>query len=496
MKKLIVFVFSIPFIVLSQNDINTQNEDTLQADSFLEIIENSLFEYYKETLGKEYAYAIIDSLGYQENDKPYVSDSVIIERLNKLNANTIIEIQVNQDVINTVRYFINKRRNFTAICLGRSILYFPMYEQYLDKYNMPIELKYLSVIESGLRPTVKSRAGAVGLWQFMYRTGKMMDLHTDSYVDERMHPEKATDAACRYLKYLFGLYGDWSLALASYNAGPGNVNKAIKRAGGKMNYWEVRPFLPKETQMYVPNFIAMLYMMTYHAEHNILPKDAKIYLHETDTVCVKSGIKISHLDSIVGISYDEFIFLNPVYKTDWIPETEPAQCILLPIEKIKVFIENEDSLYRYNKILDSLGLNFVMMEKKKYHYVKQGETMASIALMYDVTITNIKDWNELRSNTVYPEQRLTILVKEKRYADTSTSSNTSSSSSNTSSSNSSSTTKTTTDGKYKYYIVKSGDSLWAISQKVGVSVAQLEKLNSSINPNKLQPGQKIIIGVE
>ena len=470
------------------------NPDSLTYQRFLDVVENSLFEYYKETWGKEMAYAIIDSLGYEEDNKPQFSDSVYIARLNQLNESTIIDIEANEDVLKTVKYFVRNRRRFTAICIGRSKLFFPMYEEHLDKYNIPIELKYLSVIESGLRPTVKSRVGAAGLWQFMYRTGRMFGLDNDSYIDERMDPEMATDAACRYLKYLHGLYGDWSIALAAYNAGPGNVNKAIRRSGGKMDYWELRPFLPKETQMYVPNFIAMVYMMNYYADHNIVPREAKVYLHELDTVCLSSSIRISHLDTLIGISAEDFLYFNPVYKTDVVPKTEPGQCIYLPVEKIDTFLVIEDSLYNYDAYLDQTGQSFVALEKKKTHIVKQEETIAQIAQKYDVTINDIRGWNGLKSNKIYPGQRLTIRLTERKYIEgsSSTASN-SSSGSSSSRSNNSSPPKTTQDGKYKYYTLKSGESLWTVSQKFGIPFATIQALNKDIDPKRMQPGDQIKI---
>jgi membrane-bound lytic murein transglycosylase D len=474
-----------------------QEEDTLEYERFIETVENSVFEYYKETWGKERAYGVIDSLGYEDNERPDVSDSTITARLIALNKTTPFEIEINPDLLRVVRYFINKRRRFTAICLGRSKLYFPMYEAYLAKYNMPLELRYLSVIESGLRPQVGSHAGAVGLWQFMYRTGRSRGLHTDSYVDERMHPEKATDAACQYLSQLHGLYGDWSMALAAYNAGPGNINKAIRRSGGKMNYWEIRPYMPKETQMYVPNFISMLYMMTYYAEHNIVPKEPKVYYHdyETDTVCLKQMVRVSYFDSIFDMSDAEFRYLNPVYKTDIIPQTIPKQCITLPNDKIKLFIDLEDSLYGYKQYLDTNNMRVVFLEKKKYHYVKPGETLGSIGLKYDVTITKIKTWNGLKYSKVYPRQKLKILVKEKQFVVPTSSTKT------TGKSTSSSAQKTTptkahtyNDGKYKYYTLKSGESLWTISQKLGIPFARLQELNKDLDPKRMQPGDKIRIG--
>src|SRR5690606_5215859 len=185
------------------------------------------------------------------------------------------------------------------IVLGRSELYFNMFEEKLAKHGLPIELKYLAVIESGLRPSAKSRAGALGLWQFMYRTGKFYNLNQNSYIDERMDPELATEAAALYLKKLHSLYDDWNMALAAYNAGPGNVNKAIRRSGGKMTYWGIRPFLPRETQGYVPNFITVAYMMTNHTLHNLIPAPAPALAHEIDTVCLKQGIRMRTLETVL-----------------------------------------------------------------------------------------------------------------------------------------------------------------------------------------------------
>ena len=494
----LLFASLIPTIFNYAQDSTTvflpNTEDTLEYERFIEVVENSLFEYYEETWGKERAYEVIDSLGYEEAERPSFSDSVYISRLDKLNKTTPIDVASNSDMIRVVKYFASKRRRFTAVCIGRSKLFFPMYEEYLDKYDMPMELKYLSVIESGLRPTVKSRVGAAGLWQFMYRTGRMFGLDNDSYVDERMDPELATDAACRYLKYLYGMYGDWSIALAAYNAGPGNVNKAIRRSGGQMNYWKLRPYLPKETQMYVPNLIAMIYMMNYYPEHNIVPKEAKVYEHEVDTVCLSNVVRISYLDSIIGMEEDDFRYLNPTYKTDIIPHTEDPQCITLPLEKIGLFLDNEDSIYNYERVLDSMKLSFVALEKKKRHVVKPDETMAQIAKKYDVTVQDIRGWNGMRSSTVYPGQQLTIMVSERKYIQgTSSSSKKPSSSNSSSSSSSSSKINYSYDGSYKYYTLKNGESLWTVSQKLGIPFGQIQELNKDLDPKRMQPGDKIRI---
>lgn len=468
--------------------------DTFQYERFLETVEHSLFEHYRETWGKERAYEVIDSMGYEDTDRPVFPDSVYVARLQKLDKTTPIDIEANADMIRTINYFAKKRRKFTALCLGRSKLFFPMYEEYLDKYDIPIELKYLSVIESGLRPTAKSRVGASGLWQFMYRTGRMYGLESDSYVDERLNPEKATDAACRYLKYLHGMYGDWSIALAAYNAGPGNVNKAIRRSGGQMNYWKLRPFLPKETQMYVPNFIAMLYMMNYYPEHNIKPVEPKIYNHEVDTICLTQTVRISYLDSLLGISKEDFEYLNPTYKTDIIPDTEEPQCITLPVDKIPLFLEKEKEIYGYERHLDSMKMSFVTLEKKKYHYVKPGESMAMVAEKYDVMVSDIKKWNGLKYTKVYPDQRLTIMIREKKYvARSQVSSVKTTGSGSSSSSSSSSKVNYSYDGKYKYYTLQNGESLWTVSQKLGIPFGTIQELNRDLDPKRMQPGDKIRI---
>jgi membrane-bound lytic murein transglycosylase D len=470
----------------------TGYEDTLQYERFIETVESSLFEYYEETWGKERAYEVIDSLGYDEADRPTFPDSVYIARLNKLNKETIIDIEANEDMLTVIKYFVRKRRKFTALCLGRSKLFFPMYEEYLDAHNIPLELKYLSVIESGLRPTAKSRVGASGLWQFMYRTGRMYGLQNDSYIDERNDPEKATDAACKYLKFLYGMYGDWSIALAAYNAGPGNVNKAIRRSGGQMNYWDLRPFLPKETQMYVPNFIAMLYMMNYYPEHNIVPFEPKVYNHEVDTICLNKTVRISYMDSIIGMSEEDFRYLNPTFKTDIIPESDQPMCITLPLDKIALFLENEEDIYGYEDRLDSLNMSFVTLEKKKIHYVKPEETMAEIGAKYNVTITDIKKWNGLRYTKIYPGQKLTIMIPERKYVEKTEVVDVKKSSSNSSSS-SSSKVSYSYDGKYKYYTLQNGESLWTVSQKLGIPFARIQELNRDLDPKRMQPGDKIRI---
>ena len=464
--------------------------DTFQTEQFLSIVEQSLFDYYKATWGTERAYKMLDELG-QPASQPTVDfpDSVYMNRLQYLTDISPFNAKPNATLLKTVKYFVHKRSRYTSVVIGRSKLYFPMFEEYLLKYDLPIELKYLPIIESALQPQGKSWAGALGLWQIMYRTGRMLDLYADSYVDDRLHPEKSTDAACRYLKYLFNLYGDWDLALAAYNSGPGNVNKAIRRAGGSTNYWAIRPYLPRETQMYVPNFYAMMYMMTFYDTHHIIPKQAEVYLYETDTVCLKASVRISHLDSILGLNSEAFKRLNPQYKTDIIPQTTPAQCISLHQSLIPDFFKLEDSLYAYQSFLDSSGQNYVILEKKTFHYVKPEETLAMIGMEYNVTVAKLREWNGLRNSSILPGQKIVVMIPEKRTLD-----NYSEPIARPSKKTSNSSQSITYSGNYKYYTLKSGESLWTVSKKLGIPFVDLQALNKDINPKKLKPGQKIRIG--
>src|SRR5574343_607686 len=319
--------------------------DTLKKDAFINTVEQSLQMFLADYANQNNYDSIITALNYEPGDAPQFSDEVYCERLEKMNEMSPFHLDCNAATLSTIKFFAQNRRGFARVVLGRSTLYFDLFEEKLAEYGLPLELKYLSVIESGLRPQVKSRAGALGLWQFMYATGKQYGLKENSYLDERMDPVKSTDAACRYLKKLFDIYGDWNLALAAYNAGPGNVNKAIRRSGGKRTYWEVRPYLPRETQNYVPNFIAATYLLTYHAEHNLLPAEPQIHYYQLDTLCLNRGIHMQTIEKLVSWSVEDIQSLNPVYKTSYIPPTLPRQCVTGPLQKIGLLVSLEDSLY-------------------------------------------------------------------------------------------------------------------------------------------------------
>lgn len=431
---------SVLLILVSFSSLNSQTrkpkpaaKDSISSEAFMRVIDETLNAYYADFANQSNFDSIINALEYEPNTIPQVSDDVYCQRLEKINEMTPFHLDCNAISLSTIRFFASNRRSFAKVVLGRSALYFDMYEAALAKYDLPIELKYLSVIESGLRPQVKSPAGALGLWQFMYGTGKMYGLTENSYIDDRMDPVKETDAACRYLKKLFGIYGDWNLALAAYNAGPGNINKAIRRSGGKRTYWEVRPFLPRETQGYVPNFIAAAYLLTYHAEHNIEPAPAKIHYYQLDTMCLTKGVHMSTISSLIDWTVDDIKTVNPIYKAQYIPFTQPNQCITGPLTKIGKLVSLEDSLYKLenslygsagkltplpvDNIIDSNEVAVVEVPSKPnnqefiYHKVKSGETLSSIARKYSVTNSQITKLNRLRSSRVTRGQNLKIPQK-------------------------------------------------------------------------------------
>jgi len=347
---------------------------------------------------------------------PYVSDTVMMNRL--ADMPTIIKMPYNR----IIRQFIDKyeetRRKQVAVMLGIGDYYFPMFEQMLEKYRMPNELKYLSVVESALNPNATSRVGATGLWQFMFGTGKSYGLEINSLVDERRDPQKSTEAAVRYLKDLYGIFGDWHLAIAAYNCGPGNVNKAIRRAGGKKDYWDIYYYLPRETRGYVPLFIAANYVMTYYKEHRICPVRTEYPLH-TDTLMLSNKIHFDQIAGVIGVSKEDLVKLNPQYRREIIPGTpDKPQSVCLPANYTLAFIDFQDSIpnYRSGDLLNPLltvepsGQEKAPVVKAKFHIykVRKGDTLYEIGLKYHTTTSAIKKRNGLRSSTINPGQRLKI----------------------------------------------------------------------------------------
>lgn len=485
--------------------------DTLKKDAFINTVEQTLKLFLADYANKNDYDSIISALNYEPGQIPQFTDEVYCERLKKMNEASPFKLDCTPASLATIKFFAENRRGFARIVLGRSTLYFDLFEEKLAEYGLPLELKFLSVIESGLRPQVKSRAGALGLWQFMYRTGLYFGLKENSYIDERMDPAASTDAACRYLKQLYGIYGDWNLALAAYNAGPGNVNKAIRRSGNKTTYWEVRPYLPAETQGYVPNFIAAAYLLTYHAEHNIVPMDVKVHYAQIDTMCLSQGVNMTTLSKLVNWPLEDIKALNPVYKTNYIPKTKPFQCISGPLDRIGLLVSLEDSLYwlENNKLnpnqlnpntstplteqidtttaiispivveppviddtvtIPSTLTNFI------YHKVRSGDNMRTIAVKYGISVEQIMEWNALRTTNIYVGQRLKVIqagtttVQEEVPAPDS---------------------RPARRGGKKYYNVRSGDTFLNIARRYDLTQQQLKKLNPRIDIDRLTIGQRL-----
>lgn len=353
---------------------------------------------------------------------PLFSDSVYIDRLSRIPA--IMEMPYNEIVRKFIDMYAGRLRNQVSFMLSACNFYMPIFEEALDAYNLPLELKYLPIIESALNPSAVSRAGASGLWQFMLATGKMYGLESNSLVDERRDPIKATWAAARYLKELYAIYGDWNLVIAAYNCGPGTINKAIRRANGKTDYWDIYNLLPKETRGYVPAFIAANYVMTYYCDHNICPMETNIPA-STDTVQVNKNLHFKQIADICGISIEQIKSLNPQYKKNIIPGDSKSYTLRLPQSHISIFIDQQDTIYAHRadelfRNRKTIAINdntppsstrtkaSVGKGTPTYHKIKSGETLGTIAAKYGVRIKDIQSWNGLRNTKIAAGKQLKI----------------------------------------------------------------------------------------
>ena len=334
-------------------------------------------------------------------------------RLDSLNKLTPLELTYNQTVLNFIKFYIKQRKSQVAKLLALSDYYFPIFEEYLDKYSMPLELKYIPIIESSLRAGAKSPAGAVGIWQFMYYTAKEYNLRINSYLDERRDVYKSTEAACQYLNKAFNIFDNWELAIASYNCGRGNVTKALRRSGGELNYWKIRPFLPRETRNYIPALISVIYVMNYASEHGIkVDTTYTIDTHTIDTIQLNKPIKISHLAEVLKIEQSLIEELNPVYKNNLVPYRIGEKFhVVLPHYKWGVFLNNEDSIYSLlNKMEEAENLEYPLfsdIEKIKY-VVKSGDYLGRIARKYKCKVSDIMTWNDLSSSKIRVGQKIYI----------------------------------------------------------------------------------------
>ncbi|WHT74487.1 LysM peptidoglycan-binding domain-containing protein [Myroides odoratimimus] len=400
------------------------------------------------------------------------------ERLKRLNEKTPFNVEYNETLERVIKSFLkNRKRSFERL-LGLSEYYFPMFEEQLAKQNVPLEVKYLSIVESALNPVARSRVGATGLWQFMYPTGRQYNLEVTSYIDDRIDPLKSSEAAAKFLSDLYGMFGDWDLVLASYNAGPGNVSKAIRRSNGYTNYWNIRPNLPRETQNYLPAFYATMYIFEYAKEHGITSKKAPIKVVETDTIAIKKTMSFDQIASLLDVSKEEIEFLNPTYKLQVIPyDSGKLNFLRLPVKKIGLMASNEEKMYAYVDFLDSKKEqpNYAVVAESivesssinpRYHTIRKGESVGTIASKYGISVAQLKKLNNLKGNLIYPGKKLVVGKKAVAQASGGI--------------------------KNNFYTVQRGDSLSSISKKfAGVTVSKLKSLNNMKDSDDIRPGMKL-----
>ena len=457
----------------------------------------------------------IKNINVDEKIEYELPTELLKERLKKLDEKSPFNIEYNVGLENVIKSFLKNRKRAFERLMGVSQFYFPIFEESLAAQNIPLEIKYLAVVESALNPRAVSRVGATGLWQFMYQTGKQYGLKVDTYEDERSDPLKASKAATQYMKNMYAIFGDWDLVLASYNTGPGNVAKAIRRSGGKQNYWNIRPYLHKETQGYLPAFLATMYIFEYHKEHGIKPDRAIANHFATDTVMIKNAMTFKQISALLDVPVAELQFLNPSYKREEIPYiTGENHFLRLPVNKVAVFTSNEDKIYAFVKYesnkrerpyerLASRSTNDSdndgTVSRIKYHKVRRGDSLSEISDRYGITMSELKKWNHLRSNKAPMGRRLKIITSEavatydKKIIkpDTISVKETSAIAANTVKSYKEEKVVSYKD-VVKYHKVRRGDNLGEISDKYGVSVAEVKKWNKLRN-NNLMAGANLKI---
>jgi membrane-bound lytic murein transglycosylase D len=445
---------------------------------------------------------------------PEFSDSVYMDRLASIP--TVVNLSYNKIVKNYIDLYTKKKRESVEVMLGLSQYYFPIFDDIFDYYNVPNEMKYMSIIESALNPRASSRTRAVGLWQFMYGTGRVYGLEINSLVDERCDPIKATYAAASYVKDLYEIYHDWILVIAAYNCGPGNVNRAIRRAGGKKNYWDIYYYLPRETRGHIPAFIAATYVMNYYKEHNLTPALVDMPM-AFDTVQVNEPLNLNQVSDVLQLPIKELRDLNPQYRYDIIPAGKKSYPLFLPQDYTMSFIDFEDSIYTFkdsiyfnpnrltvtpntrstdNFIPEAPGDDYTKLS----YTVKSGDNLGFISEWYDVRITDLKYWNNIRRNSIRAGQKLAIYkpknrAEKYRKIDSLTFAQKQESVGKTALvAKAPAAPEMNYKGEYVFYTVRSGDTLWEIAQKFpGVSDNDIMRLNNISDVSKIKPGMQLKI---
>lgn len=423
---------------------------------------------------------------YCQNEYLNLDEELLIDRLSCIEND--IPLPYNRRVSGFIDYFIRRDREYTQAVLNSKELYFPIFEEALQRHGLPDELKYLAIVESGLNTKAVSPAYAVGLWQFMNSTGRSYGLKADILIDDRMDPFMATEAACKYLKNLHHMFNDWPLALAAYNCGPGNVRRAIRRSGYRKDFWEVYRYLPRETRSYVPQFIAIAYVLNYAEDHLLFPDNIQYY-PGYEEITVNQNLSLKKLALQLDVCLDDLRILNPQLKKDIVPMHRSEYTLRIPAISFEQFDANKEDILKNCEILDQKEKILVAQvdrlspfgKEKHYHKVRNGDVLGIIAEKYHVRVSDLRRWNNLRSNTIRVGQNL-VIWKVPGY-------------------------KPATTRQYvktvkpkapipegKVYLVKYGDTLWDISRKFeGLSIEKIKKLNN-LSSNTIKPGMKLRIG--
>jgi membrane-bound lytic murein transglycosylase D len=441
------------------------------------------------------------------------SDSVYKDRISRINS--VITLTYNNIIRNHIQVYTDKKLDRFQIMLGLQDYYFPMIEDIFDYYGLPVELKYMAVIESALNPNAVSRVGATGLWQFMYSTGRSYGLTINSVVDERRDPVKATHAAARYLRDLYGIYNDWILVIAAYNCGPGNVNKAIRRSGNRKDYWEIYYRLPRETRGYIPQYVAAAYAMNYYRDHNIKPVEINLPL-AVDTVVVSRDIHLEQIAAVLNLPREELRALNPQYRTGLVPGRSRPYAITLPVDRLGDFIAMTDTITGYKQEQYLAGVNQASPAQQSVYsppdvkgktqltyVVKEGDNLGFISEWYDVGLSELRYWNNIYRNTIRIGQKLSIYVdpaKAERYSRINSMSFADKQklegkvTATVTGTSTVSVSPAPDDLSYELYTVRYGDTVWDIAKKFdGVSATDILRWNNISDASRIQVGQKLRI---
>lgn len=477
-----------------EEDFRGNIRSTISPEDYTVEVTDSLLDiWYAHQMAQEAEDEMfdMDSVRFESN----VPDEVYIERIKKMNS--FIQLPYNEIVRNYIIMYSEKMHKRMPHMLGICKYYMPIFEEIFDRYGLPVELKAMAIIESAMDPRAESRVGAKGMWQFMYQTAKIYDLHVDSFVDERMDPIKSCDAAAQYLLDAYNMFGDWNLAIASYNCGAGNVRKAIKRAGGSRKFWDIWEYLPRETRSYVPAFVGALYTLEYYKEHGLKP-EAVGMPSGIDTLVINKQLHLRQVSELTGAPLEQLKNLNPQYRHEIIPGHEREYILRLPYQYTSSFIENEDTLYKHKAevYFDPVAIKKIKDEGdgvRIIYKVKNGDYLGKIASKHRVSVAKIKKWNKLKNDNIRVGQKLVIYRGGSGPSTPEPETNSSSSSAKVQ-------TQTKTPAKTSAaaqtqctYTVKSGDTFYSIAKNYSGVSAQNIMDHNGLSSSKLKPGMVIKI---